>query len=310
VEVKTKEMREVRASIRKKPEEVPVYTVYDIEGWTRYDEDGDVIEDESGTWDTPYVDRSGEPILPIGVTHLPLPRDIALMMAEGANTLFNQLSSIYGYKRIAQFPKFAGDVEDATFQAAAKRLMQGSNLLQGDWEWVAPPLDAVKAAHDIYKEDVREYYETSFQQLNDAARERTATEIRQQDQRGRQAYLTHLTRTAEEMENEWLWRLAQIAAPGSPDLWPNAQISRSTDFLPADPRAEAEADRALLFGDEPIPATDATRAEAAQKIVAGLGYSVPDDEDLLAEVQAMRATQAPGATLAMERLRRRAGRDA
>jgi hypothetical protein len=129
-------------------------------------------------------------------------------------------------------------------------------------------------------------YDTAFQQLQDAAREKTATETRMKDQRGRQAFLTHLSDRAEEIERAWLWRLAQIESPGSPALWDVIEIERSRDYAPVNPNAEAKALKELYFPGKQtaVPASTQAKKEAALEIAKLQGVPEEDDEGLEAAI--------------------------
>jgi len=153
-------------------------------------------------------------------------------------------------------------------------------VLQGDWSYEILDWGALKQAREMYKAEAKEYYQSSFQQLNDAAREATATEIKQRDQNGRQAFLQHLSGKADEIDNQLRYLFAQYEAPGEPDQWMTPEAERSTDYSPSDPHAESQKIKDLYFPNAAVPASQAAKKEAALKISEMQGIAEQDDEEI------------------------------
>ena len=236
------------------------------------------------------------PCTPLQKVELGLKRDSARLLARGQNSLYNQLSDARHILRVANHPKLRGkDVSDEMFEHTAEALSRGDNILQGDWDFIGPDTQNARAAYEIYAEEVRSFYTENLQQFNDAAREVTATERRQEDQRGRQAYLTLLSNSLDELENRIMFFLAQATQPDRPDLWQVPEVNRSTDFAPQDPFTEANLIKEMMFGeDSTLPVPVAVKAQAVLDVARMLGYENVTFEEVEAEVEA--AMQDQGVT--------------
>lgn len=259
---------------------------YHTEGFDRYDGEGNLIAEQSGEWENQFFATPAQerPVVPIFRVSMGLPRDVVSQMAEGEQYLFNLLSDIRMAGRIASFPRLVGDVDDAEFENTMKALVKGQNVLQGDWRYEILDWGALQQARETYHDEAQEYYQSSFQQLNDAARESTATEIRQRDQNGRQAFLRHLSAKADEIDNQMRFLLAQYEAPGSADQWRIPEAGRSTDYSPSDPFAESQKIKDLYFPSGPVPASPGAKKEAALKISEMQGIPEQDDDELDAAI--------------------------
>ena len=262
------------------------YIHYHTEGYDRYDGEGNQMPDRSGDWENPFyaTPEQEQRILPIFRVQMGLPRDVVNQMAEGEQYLFNLLSDIRMAGRIASFPRLVGDVDDAEFNNTMDALVRGQNVLQGDWNYEILDWGALKQAREMYHAEAKEYYESSFQQLNDAARESTATEIRQRDQNGRQAFLQHLSGKADQIDNQLRYLFAQYEAPGQPEQWVIPEAERSTDYSPSDPHAESQKLKDLYFPTGPVPASRGAKKEAALKISEMQGIPEQDDDGLDAAI--------------------------
>lgn len=280
------EERDGRDSIQDDHETETVYIHYSLDGFQRFDGDGEPVgemqEWDNPFWETPEQERR---ILPVGYVDLQLRRDVPRAMAQDQEYLFNELSDIRMAMRIAAHPKFHLNADDQAYQDTKKALLAGANLVRAESaDWLSLPWDSIQAGREMYQADVKEFYDTAFQQLNDAARKKTATEIQQEDQRGRQAFLVHLSDRADELENAVRYRLAQIAAPGSPEQWDIPKVRRSNDYQPVDPDAESKALKDLYFPNQPVPASQSTRKEAAMEIAELQGIPEEDEEGLEAAI--------------------------
>jgi len=270
------------------------YIHYNLDGYRRFDEDGDPIVDEAiqpggkrQEWENPFYETSGQErrILPIGYVDLNLGRDVAENIAEDQEYVYNLLSDIRMMLRLLAHPKLHLNADDQEYEATVNALLSGANLVRGESaQWMVPDYAEVKSAYEQYRKEVQEMYDTAFQQLNDSAAEKTATETRMKDQRGRQAFLTHLSDRAEEIERSWLWRLAQIEAPASPDQWDVIEIERSRDYAPVNPNAEATALKELYFPNQAVPASRQAKKEAALEIAKLQGVPEEDDDGLEAAI--------------------------
>ncbi len=250
-DVIVKEMIDGREGIKDEypdPEDRVRYVHYHQEGYDRYriskDETGSriavLLEDESGTWDFPHLNEKGETVLPIGFVDIGVDRNPGYKMAQDANYLYNLLSDTRNTLRIANYHKLRGkDVTDDEFDRSRVSLQQGSNLLQGDWDYISPSIENALGAYEIYNHERTAFFVTNHQRYNDAAKETTATEARQDDQRGPQAWLNVLTTALDELELQVLFLLSQKQFPTDQSKWKEATVKRSRDFKPVDAESRA-----------------------------------------------------------------------
>jgi len=281
-DVIVKEEVSTRGSIKEAHDTEEQYIHYHTEGYDRYDAEGARLEEESAEWENRFYatpDQEQE-VLPLFRVNLGLPRDVVRQVAEGEQYLFNLLSDIRMAGRIASHPRLVGDVDDQEFDNTKDALLQGQNVLQGDWRYEILDWGALKQAREMYHAEAAEYYKSSFQQLNDVARESTATEIRQRDANGRQAFLQHLSQKADDIDNRIRFLMAQIEAPGAPDQWGIPAAKRSTEYTPTDPEALAQKKAETLFGSNAVPADQGTLTNAAASIIEDLGVEIADREAL------------------------------
>lgn len=297
VELLLEEVVDGRDSIKDEyedPGERRRWVHYHLNGYDRYrivkKEEGEElerIEDLSGLWKfTHYDDIDGTiSTIPAGYIDLPIASEPGYSMAQDANYLYNLLSDVRNLLRVANHPKLTGAVDDDQFEATALSLMRGSNLLQGPWEYISPSPENADTGYNIYKQEVRDFFVTSHQRYNDAAREVTATEARQDDQSGRQAYLVLLSGALDELENRVLFMLAQKQFPLDSTKWLDNSVERSTDFK-ADDSADF-ADRLMRrYFDGPVP-VGPTGLSNVTKTIAGLDGVEVEESEIDGEIAAL-----------------------
>lgn len=282
VDVILSEEVDSRDSIQDDSETETRFIHYNLQGWQRFNEDGEPItervEYDNPLWET--EDRARR-ILPIVRTDLGFDRDLPHNIATDQEYVYNQLSDIRMMLRLTAHPKLQIDADDQQYDETIQELLRGSNVFNAEGaSWLVPDYNQIGAAYDQYKAEVQEMYQTAFQQLENEARQKTATEITQKDQRGRQAFLVHLSDRADEFENAVRWRLAQLEAPGSPAMWSVPHVERSRDYAPVDPDMEAQSLKDLYFPNQAVPASEATKKEAAMEIAELQGIPEEDEEDL------------------------------
>lgn len=297
-----------------KKEERVRYVHYHLEGWDRYRiEENDKgerravrIDEGSGIWDYPHYDdptRTRE-VLPIGYIDIPFEEGVfpGYQMAQDANYLYNLLSDPRNLIRVANHPKLYGDVEDNEFERTAVELQAGANLLQGKWDFIAPPAENMSLAYKVYRDEVEEFWITSHQRYENAARQVTATEALQDEQRGRSAYLTMLSGALDELENRVLFFLAQKQFPTNPSVWLDPYVERSTDFKPVNASVYNDSIQRRYF-EGPVPIGPTGLKNAARIIAGGDGIEIDDDE-MEAEVDQMEleANQAAAAGAELQSL--------
>lgn len=289
-DVVVQEMVDGRADIKSeygKEDERTRYIHYHRDGWDRYritqDDKGsrkmEKLEDDSGEWEYAHYNDAErtEVTVPVGYVDLPIDSETGFRMAQEANYLYNLLSDPRNLMRVANHPKLAGDVDDDQFDNTAVSLQSGSNLLQGSWAYISPSAENMSLAYDIYRQEAEEFWVTSHQRYDNAAKEVTATEALQDEQRGRGAYLNLLSGALDELENRVLFLMAQKQFPTQPGLWLDASVKRSTDFAPVDMNAYTEMVSKRYF-DGALPIGPTGQKNALRIITAADGIEIEDDE--------------------------------
>jgi len=224
------------------PEEIEYYVHYTTEGWIRYmippgkERRLVPVPGESGQWKMPIYtspDKKQKRI-PLGRVRLPVKRPLGYQMALDANQLYNLLSDARWLYRVLNHPRLAGDVEDAQFERTMQYMAAGANGLQGKWDYISPPHENAASAYSTYRDEAREYYIVNHQRANQAAIEKSATEILYNEAAGRTAFLSLFAGAIDELENEKLFIASQIQAPNRPDEWLGSTVKRPRDFKPID----------------------------------------------------------------------------
>lgn len=257
------------------------YILYTAEGWERwrFDGDDDATLLEEGRWQQSFVGQDNRPRLPVIHKSLFQTTHSGYELAKDANYLYNLLSDSRNIVRIANHPRLRGAaITPEEFNTTMEQMQQGSNVLMGDWQYISPDASNFERAYKYYVDEVLGVARDAYHRMNDAAAQRTATEMRQEDQAGRSSYLTLLSRTLDEIENEAFYLLNQIMSPRDARLWSETFIERSRDFKPVDPEAEARTivDTLMpLWTDLP----DAFRQEVVTMLADRL--NVPVDEEVL-----------------------------
>jgi|APHM01.1.fsa_nt_gi hypothetical protein len=197
--------------------------------------------------------------------------------------------------RRTSFSKLAPQDEPLTqedFELASEAIAEGENFLTFPAQYIAPDSAVFQAAYEIYKQEVRDFYVTALQSYEDSAKQKTATEVMQDNSSGRYSFLSVLVGAMDQLENDLYFLLHQIELPGQPGAWREAEVERSRDFQPID--AEDKADRLTkkYFGSR-VPASDATKSNVASAIhdLLGVGYDEDDVEEAVAS-QSDRQAQA------------------
>lgn len=284
-EVVVQERVDSRGSIQDEPKQVEQWVVFRIDGWERWRKDakGEPELLDEGRYS--FNDRTGMPALPIFPVKLPIRRMVGWLLARKANAIFNRESDRDHLLRVANFPKLNVVAEDNAFKAIKAELNKGSNLLQNDPKataqhgFIAPDSGPATVATEVLNRKVEEFYITAFREYGDAAREKTATEVRQDVASGVGAFLQLLKAAVDDAENGALWRVEQIEFPNEAGRHFTAHVERTDDFLPLDMDAVIDKLRARYFGsDKPIPTGHQARVQVVRKILAMDGFQVEDAE--------------------------------
>ena len=265
------------------------------EGWQRWrketDEEGNVkaIKDgEPGFYE--YWSPDGKPILPIFEVKLPMRRQVGWLMAKKANAMFNKESERDTLIRSGNFAILNLVADDDLFTKLLAQLKSGTRALQNKPEntqlhtFIAPDGAPAEISTKVLEQKREEFYITGFREYGDAAKERTATEVRQDVSHGVGAFLQHLKTAVDDAENGALWRIEQIEYPSERSKWGLATVVRSDDFSAIDPQAIASKLAERYFGkDRNVPIGKSGLLSIAKKISSMDGFAV-DDLELAAAI--------------------------
>lgn len=284
-----------RGDITSKPGKVERFTHYYLDGWTQYE----IRETDAGGGQKKrvaiivgegqyefYADMEMTTrTLPIFPTYLPTRRNISYNGARLANGIFNMMNERAMNLRKAMITRFALVANTEQFKAHLNHIKQGYGTLMHDpgqgekHYYIAPPVDAAKHATEVLDSDIRSFYVTMFQGYADAARERTATEIRQESRAGIEAYLRVLSDALDEAENRGLFLLEQIEHPSKPAMWGYAQVERFKDFSPIDTGDAVSRLHELAFGPgKPLPMGPTAKKNVAKRELEYFNVGYDDTE--------------------------------
>lgn len=239
-----------------------------------------------------FVDRDGNETVPVFRIRLPLRAPLGYLMARKANAIFNHENTLDFLLFVACFPKFLADVvreggemDDKQYKAIIEAFEKGQNLIPGaGGKFDAPPMDPAKTKAEIVEQKVTDFYATFFQSYGDAAKEKTATEIRQDFRSGIEAFLVLLADTMDEFENNAFWFFEQIEHPDDPDQWGHAKVDRPEKFDPKDMDAIIEKFVLRYFPNGRVPTIPEIAARIAADVHEHDGYPVDEkDEPALQE---------------------------
>jgi hypothetical protein len=234
----------------------------------------------------------GDPALPIFRVKLPMKRDVGYLWARKQLAIFNQESARDAILRTANFPKLnLGGTRDE-YQTNCASISAGSNTLhqtneqKHPNEYIAPGVESATVSSEVLKQKVEEFFNTAHQSYGESAKQRTATEARQDVAKGAGAFLNLTKQAIDDAEAACAWRIAQILHPTEARHWWAFSVSRSSDFLPSDPDVGIERLQKRILGtDRAVPVGIEGKVAAAQQIVGWQGVAANDDQ-LIADVKA------------------------
>lgn len=290
VDVLMKERRDTRSRLDGEGSaEQETFIRWQIGGWTRWMKDADGTARQltgagsSGTYT--YVDRNGDPTLPIFPVQLPIRRYVAWLLAKKAAVIFNQESVRDFAIRVASFVKLVLGVEsEQQYGELLKKIQAGENVIPegkevgGAHRFIAPLTEAMVNASDVLKTKIEDFWKSGFKMYADAARERTATEVKQDVAAGVGAFLQLLKAAVDDAENGALWRLEQAERSESPDSWGIARVERSDDFSAVDLSAIIDTMRTRYLGTSPVPVGRSALIALAKESARFDGLPVVDGE--------------------------------
>lgn len=283
-EVVVKEADGMSTSVREKRKKVERRIVYTRLGWERWE------KTEGGTWVSTqsapyrYTNPVGGPALPIFRVDLPLARHVGWLLAKKVNAIFNRESSRDNLINLANHPRLNIVGSDIEYDKVVDQLAKGANALQvkpgnAAHGYIAPDSGPATIATAVLDKKREDFFTTALREYGDAARQRTATEVRQDVAQGVGAFLGLVATALDQAENGALWRLAQTERPGTDAGSVQARVERSDDFATVDPEAAIDKLRERVFGKESaVPLGNEARVQAALQVAAYLGLETDEDE--------------------------------
>ncbi|NBC16564.1 MAG: hypothetical protein GVY18_04510 [Bacteroidetes bacterium] len=288
--VKVRHEAERPRSIEEAPEVATYYTVYRLDGWTRYRETtaedaAAVTEVDSGTYAYYATRRRRQRIIPMRRFGLPFDTQLGYLMARKANAMFNLESSRDFLLWTANFIRLRIQNSDWTDEEIQRKLREGWTYFMADaLEYVNPSSEPAENASRTLERKQKDFETVFFRAYADAAREKTATEIRQDAQSGIEAFLVMLKTTIDEAERFCLWIWEQVYAPERPEDWRQATVTRSNTFAPIDYDALAT-NMKERYLPEAVPAGKTALVNVVQKLLDldGVGYDRDEVEQAVDE---------------------------
>lgn len=283
-EVVVKEDSEGGASVRERAKKVERRVVYTRTGWERWEkpEGGQWTAGLTGTY--AYENPLGGAALPIFRVDLPLSRQVGWLLAKKANAIFNRESSRDNIINLANHPKLNIVGTDTEYDRVVDQLQKGANALQvkpgaEPHGYIAPDSGPATIATEVLKQKLEQYFATALREYGDVARQKTATEVRQDVAQGVGAFLSLVASAMDQAENGALWRLAQTEKPSTAAAAVQARVERSDDFATVDPEAAIDKLRERVFGAQvPAPIGNEGRVQAALQLAAYQGLEVKEAE--------------------------------
>ena len=168
-------------------------------------------------------------------------------------------------------------------------MFKAENSHGGDFKYVAPPTESAKMALEAAAAEREKIASEAWQRYADRAKEKTATEIAQDERAGREAFLEWLAAQVVEIVQNCLWLTEQIEFPGRFERWGQATFTVKGTFKPAvpeDDQKKREAERfetygrsfgstvAMQLAKDGIPETEEARMELVQKNAENVGEEV------------------------------------
>ncbi len=269
-------------AVNDEQEKVDQYTVYHLDGWTRYqDVKGAAVEVESGEYAFYTDETQRQKRLPIFLIKLPFPVYIAHYLARKVVVLFNLNSCVDTFVMEGTKITLVDDADVATHEANKTDLHADESHINHDGKmyYIAAPEGPAKMGNEHIEIKRKELMRTALQQFGDAAKMSTATEIRYKSKSGIEAFLALFVTTIEEAEQEVLFLLEQVYFPNEPSRWKKAKVTRSKKFQVLDPTEMLKLILEIVFGANSIPLTDEMVINAVKTIwVDHLGYELPEEQ--------------------------------
>jgi len=289
-EVVVKEQGDIRKSILDEPGLEERFVVYTRERWTRYrivkTDQGEESEQkiDEGTYTRGFEAPDRAPALSIFPVSLPMPRPVGWLMAKKAVAMFNLESGRDNLLRVANFPFLNIFADNTLFDKVVGEIKKGTRALQNQpdastgHDFIAPDPGPATVATEVLKRKVEEFYVTGFREYGDAARQKTATEVRHEVAAGVGSFLQMLKAALDDAENGALWRVAQIEFDDR-KKWFVSRVERSEDFAIDDPQEVATRLATRYVGkDQPIPVGRTGIESLIRQLAAYDGLTLEENE--------------------------------
>lgn len=234
VEVRVTELVDVRSDVRDKRDPQEQHVVYTLDGWERWikDDKEQPLLVEEGAYEFYATTARIRRTLPLVRVRLPLARHVGWLIAKKCQAIFNMESSRDFKLWASNFIRLCID-STADYQEILAKLREGFSVLKGTGhKYISPDPATVTVATEVIEKKIRDFRQMAMREYGDAARERTATEIRQEFRAGVEAFLALLKTALDEAERNVLWRLEQVYYPEQPSRWGEAFVNRTDTFLP------------------------------------------------------------------------------
>ena len=279
------------------------WLLYELSGWSQWSKtnDGEPHQEDEGTYR--YENPQRLPALPIFPVRIPIRRAVGWYLSVKQNRIFNKESERDHLLRLGCMPRLVLGGSTTDFQNTTDDLAKGGNVIHepagkegtsGTSRYVSPEMAAAIEQRETLKQKVEEFYVTGFREYGDAARERTAEEVRQDAGSGIGAFLQLLDAALDNAENGAAWRFAQREFPTERRKWFVSRIERSNEYLPKDPDATIDAVAKRAIGDAttpPLPMGIDAQVSAVKEIVDYMGAPV-NELQIRAAVKAKNAADA------------------
>lgn len=218
------------------------WVLYTQLGWERWQKDtkGQPRLINAAAWGVPFKDREGNQILPIFPVELPLRRQVGYILSKKAISIFNKESERDSLLRSCGFPFLIIVGADEQYEKTLEEISRGIRALRQDptfsssHQFIAPDSGPATVQSSALREKITDFYINGFREYGDAAREKSATEVKQDVAAGVGALLQMLRAAVDDAENATMLRVAQIEYPTDSDRWYSNSVSRSENFVPTD----------------------------------------------------------------------------
>lgn len=254
-------------SLKEQAKRIEEYQLYTVDGVEKYvvqkNEDGKEqlreLEDEAIEYSFYNTKSKDQKVIPI--IEMEMFDDFGFTLTKKSNQIFQKQSETTHRFRMMMETLLGVDVEDEGFRELKKSLLEGGSVVQGAIGFESPSGEPVKIGLDLVQDMIEDLYTTLFLEYGNSARQKSATEIRQDYQKGIVAILNTIQTKMESIQNRTLWLIEQIYYPNKPSLWGQAYVQRGTDFTPKNEEQAVKLIKETFFDmqDVPLPASVSSR---------------------------------------------------